>query len=76
MCWNVSSEAPRHMVRVGLTHEEAAEFVEMAGLFANTMELTKLASREFSRGLGNYRMIMKGDPDLVAGLMSGKASGM
>ncbi len=59
----------------GLSYAEAAEFVEMAGLFANTMELTKLASREFSRGLGNYRMIMKGDPDLVAGLMSGKASG-
>jgi len=59
----------------GLLHDEAAEFIEKAGLFANTMELTKLASREFSRGLGNYRMIMKGDPTLMDGLMTGKAKG-
>jgi len=59
----------------GLLHEEAAEFVEKTGLFANTMELTKLASREFSRGLGNYRMIMKGDPTLMEGLRTGQAFG-
>ena len=58
-----------------LTEAEAAEFIEKAGLFANTMELTKLASREFSRGLGNYRMIMKGDPTLMEGLKTGMASG-
>jgi len=59
----------------GLRHEEAAELIEKAGLFANTMELTKLASREFSRGLGNYRLIMKGDPTLMEGLQTGKAMG-
>ncbi len=59
----------------GLLHEEAAEFIEKAALFTNTMELTKLASREFSRGLGNYRMIMKADPTLMEGLKTGQAAG-
>ena len=59
----------------GLGFEESAEFIEKVALFANTMELSKLASREFSRGLGNYRLIMKGDTTLMDNLRTGKAQG-
>jgi len=58
----------------GLSHAEAAELMEKAALFANTMEMGGLISREFGRGLGNYRLIMKGDPMLMEGLVTGTAS--
>jgi len=57
-----------------LTYAEAAELMEKAALFANTMEMGGLISREFGRGLGNYRLIMKGDPMLMEGLVTGTAS--
>ena len=66
--------ADKQVNGVGLLKAEQVELVEKSSLFANTMELTKLTSREFSRGLGNFRMIMKGDPDLLAGLGSGKTN--
>ena len=58
-----------------LTDKEQAKFIETAGLFSQVMEMTKLASREFSRGLGNYRLIMRGDDQLMQGIQSGKMKG-
>ena len=59
----------------GITIAEKAELVEKAALFANTMEMSKLASREFARGLGNYRLTMSGDATLIQGLHTGTANG-
>ena len=59
----------------GLSKDEAQEFLEHAGLFSQVMELTKLTSREFSRGLGNYRLIVKGDGKLLQGLANKEAMG-
>ena len=56
-----------------LSFAESIELVEKAALFANTMEMTKLISREFARGLGNYRLIMSGDSKLADGLVNGTA---
>jgi len=58
-----------------ITNDEMAELIEKAALFANTMELGGLLSREFGRGLGNYRLIMSGDPMLAEGLATGTARG-
>ena len=58
-----------------LSDIEKQKYLETAGLFSQVMELTKLSSREFSRGLGNYRLIMRGDDTLMQGLQSGKANG-
>ena len=55
----------------GLKNDEIAELIEKSALFANTMEMGGLISREFGRGLGNYRLIMSGDPMLAEGLATG-----
>ncbi len=69
-------ELARKQAEGGLLPDEAAEFLEKAGLFSHVMEQTKLASREFSRGLGNYRIIMKGDAELLDSLHSKNGNAM
>lgn len=61
--------------QAGLSVEEAAEFLEKVALFDQVMELVALGSREASRGLGNYRLIVKGDDTLMHKLRDGTATG-